>query len=108
MIEVVSSMLMLFGGLIALLAGVGLLRFRSSYARFHSAGKASPVAFVIAAVGAGLVLGGAGRVLLATAIAAIVLTLPVAVHLLFRAFHTASTNDTLLVDELSARRSPGR
>ena len=29
-----------------------MLRFRSPYARFHAAGKASPIAFVVLAIGA--------------------------------------------------------
>ena len=88
MIELLSSVLLLAGGLTALLAGLGLLRFRSAYARFHAAGKASPVAFSIAAFGAALVLEWDGVLLLVTATAAMVLTLPVGVHLLFRAYST--------------------
>ncbi|MFW2382492.1 MAG: monovalent cation/H(+) antiporter subunit G [Acidimicrobiales bacterium] len=99
MIEAIASALMLVGGLTALLAGLGLLRFRSAYARFHAAGKASPVAFSIAAVGAMLVLEWDGVILLITAVAAMVLTLPVGVHLLFRAFYRTSISD-LEVDEL--------
>lgn len=99
MIEAIASVLMLVGGLTALLAGLGLLRFQSAYARFHAAGKASPVAFSIAAVGAALVLEWDGVVLLITAVAAMVLTLPVGVHLLFRAFYRTSISD-LEVDEL--------
>ncbi len=110
MIEVLSSVLLLIGGLTALLAGLGLLRFRSAYARFHAAGKASPVAFSIAAVGAALVLDWGGVLLLLTATAAMVLTLPVGVHLLFRAFYR-TTISNLEVDELydaRAARTRGR
>ena len=108
MIEFVSAVLMIIGGFVALLAGVGLLRFGSSYARFHAAGKASPVAFVVAAAGVALKVGGTGTLLVLTAVGAIVLTLPVGVHLLFRAFYRTSANTTLRVDELSDGPAPGR
>jgi multicomponent Na+:H+ antiporter subunit G len=97
-----ANILMLVGGLIAILAGIGVLRFSSSYARFHAAGKASPVAFLVAAIGAAIQLGAAGSAYLAIASAAMILTLPVGVHLLFRAVHRTSTNDHLIVDDLAA------
>jgi multicomponent Na+:H+ antiporter subunit G len=107
MIEFLSSLLMLIGGLTALLAGLGLLRFGSAYARFHAAGKASPVAFSIAALGAALVLDWDGVLLLVTATAAMVLTLPVGVHLLFRAFYR-TTESELDTDELKSTSRGGR
>ena len=97
----VAEALMLCGGLIAILGGVGVLRFSTSYARFHAAGKASPVAFLVAATGAGIQLGAAGAAHLAIASAAMVLTLPIGVHLLFRAVHRTSTNDHLAIDDLA-------
>jgi len=104
----IANVLMLSGGLIAILAGVGVLRFSTSYARFHAAGKASPVAFLVAATGASIELGGAGPTYLIIAGAAMVLTLPVGVHLLFRAVHRTSTNDHLVTDDLApAERNQG-
>lgn len=95
-----AEALMILGALIAALAGIGIVRFSSSYARFHAAGKASPVAFLIAGLGAGIELGwvGAGYVFIAAA--AMVLTLPVGVHLLFRAVHRTTDNAGLVADEL--------
>lgn len=87
---IIASVLMLLGGAIAVLAGVGVLRFSTSYARFHAAGKASPVAFLVAALGAGLSLGPAGAALLVIAAVAMVLTLPLGVHILFRAVYRTS------------------
>ena len=100
----VAGSIMVLGAAVAVLAGVGVLRFRTPYARFHAAGKASPVAFLIVAVGASLEprRGGASR--LAVAVAAIVLTLPVGVHLLFRAVHRTTPGDHLVVDELGNAR----
>jgi len=96
-----ANTLMLTGGLIAILAGIGVLRFSTSYARFHAAGKASPVAFLVAAIGASIQLGAAGAASLAIAGGAMVLTLPVGVHLLFRAVHRTSPNDHLITDHLA-------
>lgn len=96
-----TSVLLLSGALVALLAGIGLIRFRTPYARFHSAGKASPVAFLLVAGGAALETGWSGAARLAVASAALVLTLPVGVHLLFRAVHR-TTPGTLETDELAA------
>lgn len=97
----VATGLMVLGGLVAILAGIGVLRFSTTYARLHAAGKASPVAFLVAAVGASIELGAAGSASLLIASAAMVLTLPVGVHLLFRAVHRTSDNSHLMFDDLA-------
>lgn len=97
-----TATLLILGAGVAVLAGVGLLRFESPYARFHAAGKASPVAFVIVAIGAALELGWSGAAQLAVAVGAMILTLPVGVHLLFRAVHRTTTGSHLHVDDLAA------
>ena len=97
----IANTLMLLGGVIAILAGVGVLRLSTSYARFHAAGNASPVAFLVAAIGASMQLGVVGTAYLAIASAAMVLTLPVGVHLLFRAVHRTSSNSHLITDDLA-------
>ncbi|HUW02211.1 MAG TPA: monovalent cation/H(+) antiporter subunit G [Acidimicrobiales bacterium] len=104
--SVLASVFVLAGAAVALLAGLGMLRFRTPYARFHSAGKASPIAFVLAAIGASIELGWAGAALLAVASASLVLTLPVGVHLLFRAVHRTTPGDHLEVDELGPAEFP--
>lgn len=104
----IASVFMLAGGLVALLAGVGVLRFSTPYARFHAAGKASPVAFIVAAIGAGLEIGPGGAAYLLIAAAAMSLTLPVGVHLLFRAVHRTTPGDHLVVDELAAAEARAR
>ena len=90
----------LLGALVVLIAAVGLMRFDSPYARIHAAGKASPVAFVIVSIGVAADVGWAGALRLVLAAAALVLTLPVAVHLLFRAVHASSPEYDPPVDEL--------
>jgi multicomponent Na+:H+ antiporter subunit G len=90
----------LLGAAIAVLAGVGLYKFRTPYARIHAAGKASPVAFIVVAIGVGVDLGAVGAARLVLAAVALVLTLPVAVHLLFRALHRAHPEFDPLTDEM--------
>ncbi len=96
-----SSVIVLMGSLVALLAGIGILRFSTPYARFHAAGKASPIAFLIVAIGAVLELGLTGAAQLLIAAVAMTLTLPVGVHLLFRAAYRTTSNDHLIVDDLA-------
>lgn len=90
----------LLGVAVVLFAGLGLLRFRTPYARIHAAGKASPVAFIIVALGAAAELGWVGTARLAVAVVALVLTLPVAVHLLFRATHASEPEYDPPLDEI--------
>ncbi len=97
----VAAVLILAGAAIAVLAGIGLLRFETPYARFHAAGKASPVAFLLVAAGATVELGLSAGAELGVAAVAMVLTLPVGVHLLFRAVHRTTPGDHLAVDELA-------
>ncbi len=100
--NVVASVLLVLGALVALLAGIGLLTFNTPYARFHAAGKASPIAFLFVAVGAGIEVGGQAAAELAIVAAALLLTLPASTHLLFRATHRTTVSDHLRIDELAA------
>lgn len=104
----VSAVFVLGGAFVALLAGVGLLTFRTAYARFHAAGKASPVAFLLVAIGAGIELGFAGAAELAVAAVALLLTLPASTHLLFRATHRTTTGEHLGSDDLTAAEEERR
>ena len=96
----ISSVFILIGVGIVVMAAIGLLRFTTPYARIHAAGKASPVAFLVLSIGAGIELGWSGAAQLAVASAALVLTLPMAVHLLFRAIHQTDRSSDPIVDEL--------
>ncbi len=98
--NLLAGLIMALGGILAVLAAAGLHRFSTPYARFHAAGKASPVAFLVTAVGASISLGFAGAALLVIASAAMILTLPVGVHLMFRAVHR-TTPPSLVIDELA-------
>ncbi|MEM9463892.1 MAG: monovalent cation/H(+) antiporter subunit G [Actinomycetota bacterium] len=97
----IASGFVIAGSIVSLLAGIGMIKFGTTFARFHAAGKASPVAFLLVAVGAGIETSGAGRALLVVVAGALILTLPVAVHLLFRAVY-AATDVPLGRDDLAA------
>ncbi len=99
--NVVSSAFILLGAFVALLAGVGLLTFSTPYARFHAAGKASPIAFLLVAIGAAIEVGWPGAAELAIVAVALLLTLPASTHLLFRATHRTTVSDHLRTDELT-------
>ena len=89
----IAAVLILAGSLVNVLAGVGLVRLSSPYAQFHAAGKASPVAFILIAVGAAVELGWTGALHLGVAVTAVVVTIPVAVHLLFRSVYRSQPDD---------------
>jgi len=96
----VPAVLLLAGVAIIVLAGVGLIKLKTPYARIHAAGKASPVAFLVASLGASIELGWGAAARLAVAGAALILTLPLAVHLLFRALHRTEPEFDPPVDEM--------
>jgi len=90
----IASTLMLSGAVLALIASLGLLRFSTPYARFHSAGKASPISFFLIATGVGFELGVAAGVQLAIASIALAITMPSSTHLLFRAVHRTTDSNS--------------
>lgn len=101
-LSTVGDILMVVGSVIAIIAGIGLVRFSTPYARFHAAGKASPVAFLLTAIGAALHLGSNGSGILAVSTVAMLLTLPFGIHLLYRAVHRSNPGAYLSVDELES------
>lgn len=101
--SIIAQVFLLAGSIVALIAGAGVLRFSTPFARFHAAGKASPVAFLITAVGASLILGWGGAAFLLVVAVAMVLTLPFGVHLLFRAAHRTSDISHMKTDDLRDR-----
>ncbi len=78
-----------------------MFKLRTPYARIHAAGRASPVAFLIAGVEASVELGWDGAARLVLAGAALILTLRFALHLLFRALHNTEPQFDPPVDELA-------
>jgi len=98
----IASFFIILGALVALVASVGLVRMRTPYARFHAAGKASPIAFLLVSVGASAEVGWLGAAELVIVAVALLLTLPAATHLLFRATHRTTPSTHMKLDELSA------
>ncbi len=98
----VSAVLVMLGAVVALLASIGLLSFTTPYARFHAAGKASPIAFLLVALGAALEVGWVGAAELAIVAVALLLTLPASTHLLFRATHRTASSPHMSRDDLRA------
>lgn len=97
-----AELVMAAGAVIALLAGIGLIRFSTPFARIQVAGKASPVALLLTAVGAAPLLGWPGAVYLMIVAAAMIVPLPVIAHLLLRVVHRTSSIDHLVIDDLAA------
>ena len=102
-----AELVMVAGAVIAVLAGVGLLRFSTPLARIQAAGKASPVALLLTSVGAAPLLGWGGVAYLAIAAGAMIVTLPIVAHLLMRAVHRTSDMSHLAVDDLATDDQSG-
>lgn len=81
MVDIVVGILAFTGGLLVLLSGVGVVRFRDVYARMHAATKASTLGLALIGVAGALALDG-GRPKLVLAVAFIFITAPSAAHLI--------------------------
>ncbi len=99
---------LLLGGVLAVIAGVGVVRFSTAYARIHAAGVASPIAFLVAGIGAVIELDWVGAGYVVVAALAMLVTLPVGAHLLFRGVHRTTDNSHLGVDDLAPVERQGR
>ena len=103
-----GSLLLLAGSVFSLLAAIGILRFPDFLTRTHAASKAG-------VVGGGLVLLAVGIVSLDAGIAVravmgivfLVLTTPLAAHLLARASYQAEKDirTNTIIDEMQSRNS---
>ena len=80
MVDLVSASLALVGGLLVLLAGVGVVRFPDVLARMHAATKASSLGIVLIGLAGAITLDG-GRAKALLALAFILITAPSAAHL---------------------------
>jgi multicomponent Na+:H+ antiporter subunit G len=102
-LDVVSSALLLSGVALALLAGLGLVRFPDVFSRMHAATKPATLGMLLVTVGAALRQdegSNATKLLLVAAFQ--FLTAPVAAHMIGRAAYRSGTGalDELVVDEL--------
>lgn len=113
--DLVVELLALIGAVLALLAGIGVVRFPDLYARMHAATKASTLGIGLIGIAAAFGVDG-GNVKPLVAVAFILLTAPSAAHLVGRAAYRAEgidvdleTRDDLadLVGEVDEPIEPG-
>ncbi len=109
-LDAVGGVLMIVGALFALLAGIGVHRFRDAYSRMHAAAKSPTLGLILAAMGAllrirtGVAFGTLGLVVILQ-----LLSSPVATHMAARAVHLRvdvplDGEDELARDESSTDR----
>lgn len=113
LVDVVAGVLLVFGASLILLAGVGVARFESIYARMHAAAKAPTLGILAIAIGVSLSIRSV--VALVTAILVVLLQMitgPVGSHLLGRAVYRTIRPPLDGVDELAGHTTdttdPGR
>ena len=102
-VDVLSSVLLLSGTLLALLAGLGLVRFPDVFSRMHAATKPATLGLLLVLVGAAVRQDdGADAVKLLLVGAFQFLTAPVAAHMIGRSAYRSGAGalDELVVDEL--------
>ena len=102
-VDLVSSVLLLTGVTLALLAGLGLVRFPDVFSRMHAATKPATLGMLLVTVGAAVRQddgSDATKLLLVAAFQ--FLTAPVAAHMIGRAAYRSGTGGLadLVVDEL--------
>ena len=103
-LDAVAAVFLLGGGVLALGAGVGLVRFPDILSRMHTATKPQVLGLLLVLIGLGVRLRE-GRVVWMLVLVAVfqLLTSPVAAHLVSRAGYRTGKVDTgrLVVDELA-------
>ena len=107
MIEYLTGLLMLIGGIFCLVASVGIVRLPDALTRMHAATKAGTLGTGLLIIADALFYRQLGISLrAATVIALVVLTAPVAAHLIARAFyHSGETlSDRTWIDELKSQK----
>ena len=99
---IVADLLILAGAVLTLLAAVGVHQFDDVFSRIHAAGKAPSLGIILIVVGTSLrVSDPASIAKLLTALALLLITGPVGVHLMARAVYRAGgeLSETTIVDE---------
>ncbi len=101
MLDNVGGAVMILGALFALLAAMGVHKFRDPYSRMHAAAKSPTLGLLLVAIGAGLTIRSlAAGVTLTLVVVLQLLTSPVATHLAARAVHLRVRVEQDGVDEL--------
>ena len=103
-VDVIAGVLLVFGSALILLAGVGVARFESIYARMHSAAKAPTLGILAIAVGVGLAIGSVSAFVTGLLVVVLqMITGPVGSHLLGRAVYRTVKPPLDGIDELAGR-----
>ncbi len=109
MLDVLSSVLLLTGVVLSLVAAVGLVRLPDVLSRMHAATKPATLGLLLITVGAALRMqDGSDAVKLLLVAAFQFLTAPVAAHMIGRAAYRSGAGalDRLVVDDLREVSAP--
>lgn len=101
-----GCVLLLLGGLFSLVAAIGVVRLPDLFTRMHAASKAGTVGSGLVLLAVAVVSADAGVALRAiVGIAFILITTPVAAHLLARASYRTSdqSHKNMVLDELKSK-----
>ena len=107
--DVVSSVLLLAGVLLSVVAAVGLVRLPDVLSRMHAATKPATLGLLLVCVGAALRMPDGGDAVKLLLVAAFqFLTAPVAAHMIGRAAYGSGAGalDQLVVDDLREVSAP--
>jgi multicomponent Na+:H+ antiporter subunit G len=102
-LDILAAVLLLLGCGLAVVAGVGLLRFPDLFSRMHAATKPATLGLLLVALGAALRMEDGSNVAKLLLVAAFqFLTAPVAAHMIGRAAYRSGAGalEDLVVDEL--------
>lgn len=108
--EVVATILLLFGSILTLLAAVGLIRFHDLFTRMHAATKPATLGLLLILAGTALVMPQTNTVAkLVLVILLQFITAPVGAHLIGRAAFRAGAElvEGTYLDDASAGIRPG-
>lgn len=107
MLDILTALLLVTGGSLAFLAGLGVLRMPDILIRMHASSKAGTLGAGLILAAVAVAFGELGVVTRAlAAIAFLLLTAPVAAHMIGRAAYRAGIRlwEGTVIDELKAPR----
>ena len=107
MVDYLTGLLMLLGSIFCLLASVGIVRLPDALTRMHAATKAGTLGTGLLVIAGAFFYRQLGISLrAATVFALVLLTAPVAAHLIGRAFYHSgeAMSDRTVIDELKRSR----
>ena len=111
MVDYLTGLLVIIGGIFCLVAAVGVVRLPDALMRMHAATKAGTLGTGLLIIAEALLYRQLGITLrAATVIALVLLTAPVAAHLIGRAFYHSgeALSDRTWIDELKTHKTNDR